>query len=221
MKHVKVFGKEVEIECPTEADLSVVDEVFVDLDYKILDEAIVGAGTIVDIGAHIGCFSVYAGVKNPNAKIYAYEPVGRNFELMKGNLKRNRIRNVVAKNLAVGAEEGVRKIQLSADSHNHSFVEVQEVVGEDAVNVTTLPAILRKIGKADVVKMDCEGAEFEIMKSMGEENFLDVGTFLIEYHEGIAGRKGELIEILKQNNFKVRDFPSHYDKNMGFVFASK
>jgi FkbM family methyltransferase len=221
MKHVKIFGKEVEMECQTDADLSVFEEVFVDLGYKILDEAIVGASTIVDIGGHIGCFAVYAGGLNAGAQIFVYEPVKRNFDLIKSNSKRNHIRNVTVKNLAVAEEEGQRLLKLSADSHNHSLIEVKEEIGEEIVNTTTLSAILRKIGMTDVVKIDCEGAEFEILKSMDSVDFMSVKTFFIEYHEGEGRNKNLLIEILKQNNFKVRDFPSHYDKTMGFVFALK
>ena len=82
-RKVKIFAKELVFDLPGEADESVFDEVFRDREYRMVDSIISKAKTIFDVGAHIGLFSVYAGVLNPSARIMAFEPSEVNFALMK------------------------------------------------------------------------------------------------------------------------------------------
>ena len=219
-RRLKVFGKEVVFELESEADQSVFEEVFVDRDYRLLDEVIGKAtGLIVDGGAHIGCFSVYAAMQNSKARILAYEPEERNFALLKENLRVNECRNVDCKNLAIWKWEGAKDLFLSEDSHNHSFL------GDGAtkkVNCTTLDKILNKRWKdwkCDLVKMDVEGAEFEILENLSEEVFKKVKVWCIEYHEYWDFKLQSLTAILQKNGLKVKTFPSRYDSRMGLIIA--
>ncbi len=217
-RRLKVFGKEIVFKLESEADQSVFEEIFVDRDYRLLDPVIQKAGgLIIDAGAHIGCFSVYAAIQNSKVKILAYEPEERNFALLKENLRANGCRNVLCKNLAIGKSDGIRELFLNEDSHNHSFF------GEGAakkVNCTTLWKILNKVGVCDLVKMDVEGAEFEILANLDEDVFGKVRNFFVEYHEYGEGMKREKIsEKLKGHGYRVQVFPSSYDERMGFVIA--
>ncbi|EKE19063.1 MAG: hypothetical protein ACD_9C00154G0002, partial [uncultured bacterium] len=64
----------------SDADESVFHEIFTERDYQKIEPHIKNAKTlIVDIGAHIGLFSLYANVLNPNIKILSYEPEENNF----------------------------------------------------------------------------------------------------------------------------------------------
>ncbi|MBL4694262.1 FkbM family methyltransferase [Candidatus Gracilibacteria bacterium] len=201
-RKVKIFGKELSFDLPSEADESVFDEIFRDGEYRIVDSIIAKAKTIFDVGAHIGLFSVYASLLS-DAKITAFEPSVENFALMKENLKRNGVRDVVCKNVAVGAEAGEREFFLSEDSHNHSFYGEGDSV---KVRVSQL-----KRG-CDFLKMDCEGAEFEILPSLDLSLF---GAIFVEYH-----REPSSLVALLGKNFSVKKFPSNYDKNMGYLLAT-
>lgn len=207
---------------PTDADESVFEEVFVDMDYKLLDDVIKGAkNCILDIGAHIGCFSVYSSFLNPDVGIFAFEPELSNFALLKEHLKNNGAKNVKAKNLAVWSGDGAGKLFISEDSHNHSLVK-NGGVGEINVNFISLQRALFTFNKCDLVKMDCEGAEFEIFRNTPLDVLKKVSVFYIEYHLYDDGfDKNELVSILQRAGFKTRMTPSFYSTEMGFILAKQ
>jgi|GEM_PF-824793 len=252
-KHVKIFGKDVEVLVESDADNSVFEEIFVDKDYGICDEVIKKAGglsgcAILDIGAHKGYFSIYASVLcGANVKIFSYEPEEKNFAVLKENLKMNRVKNVFAKNVAVTGNDGMRELFLSVDSHNHSvfgqamesqvdIVDDESVVSSRKVNCVSFSTIVLKhivkegCDNIGLVKMDCEGAEFEILESVdagfggvsGEEIFKKIKSFCIEYHEFLPEMRAEkLVNILRKYGYKVDVKKSHYDNRMGFIWARK
>ncbi len=215
MQEINFLNNKVKFELETEADFSVFEEVFKDREYKVVDDLIKKAKTILDIGAHIGCFSVYAGMLNTTVHVLAFEPDTRNFTLLKKNLELNGVRNVKAKNVAVSADGKVRDFYLNVDSHNHSFFGEGNVV---KVNCKKFADILAPLGHCDFVKMDCEGAEFEIL--LGLEDFSSIGAIFLEYH--LFGGKNDLNTLknkLNAQGFKLKDFPSRYDKDLGMILA--
>ncbi|MFA6992025.1 MAG: FkbM family methyltransferase [Candidatus Gracilibacteria bacterium] len=222
--NLKYNNKAVSLILRTDADESVFNEVFIERDYKSLEEIIKKAkNPIVDIGAHIGVFCVYTRTLNEGAPLFAYEPETENFKTLKENLKLNHLeKTVIIKNTAVTGKEEIRELYIKQDSHNHSLLNFGENIGETKVQTTTLQKILQKTGSCDLLKMDCEGAEFEILKSMSSEDFKKIKNIYIEYHEYSSDLKSiELKQILEQNGFKTKLTPSHYDRQMGFILAIK
>lgn len=220
-RRTKIQNKEVIIKTISDADNSVFEEIFTDREYNILDEKIKDAASlIVDIGAHIGCFSVYASILNPKTKILAFEPDENNYKLLKENLQLNNAKNVQSKNLAVTSKEEVRIINVSEDSHNHSFYNTENKISERKIQTTTLQKILKNDARVDVVKIDCEGSEFEILRNLSEEDFEKIKTIYIEFHEfDESMRRSELKTILEKNGFQTRISESRYDKRFGFILA--
>lgn len=222
-KEINFNGKKFSILISSDADESVFHEIFTERDYQKIEDCIKNAQTlIVDIGAHIGLFSLYASALNPNVKILSYEPEEENFKNLKENLKQNRIQNVMPKNLAVAAKEGAANLYISQDSHNHSLDQnAKNIQGSKKVQATTLDKILHAHASCDLIKMDCEGAEFEIIATTSPETFQKIKTLFIEYHEYSEGNSAQnLKKILEKNHFRVRLTPSRYDKRMGFIIAS-
>lgn len=221
-RQFKFGGKQLNFILNTDADKSVFYEVFEARDYQVLDQIIKSAkNPVLDVGAHIGFFSIYAAVLNPTAKIFAFEPEEKNFVLLKENLKFNKIENVVVKNLAVAASEGQRKLYLSEDSHNHSLIEIGGA-REKFVQTQTLEKILErnKIEKCSLIKLDVEGAEFEILENF--ELFGKIENFYIEYHKYSPEMDPNRLEkIFKSNGFKVSGNISKYDKRFGFILAGR
>ena len=218
-REIKIFGKKINFELNSQADESVFEEVFVDRDYKVVDEIIAKSHCILDVGAHIGCFSVYCAALNEKALIFAYEPAPDNFSALKESLKVNHCNNVKCKNVAIAAESGVRGFNLSEDSHNHSFfVEGAEV----KVQCLGVKQLLSRFDKVDLMKLDCEGAEFEILAAFTSEEFLKVKSFYIEYHEFADGMDSlKLADLLRKNGYIVESKKSHYDNRMGFLLARR
>lgn len=243
-EQIKFNGKSLVVTLASDADQSVFREIFVEREYRILEPIIVRAvssagalasAPILDIGAHKGFFSLYMRTLNPAVLVFAFEPESKNFAAMKENLKRNHVDGVVCKNLAVVGEasdlSGSRILYLSEDSHNHSLInyagDSQKDVpgnGTQTVQTISLERIFEKyrLEKVAIVKMDCEGAEFEILENLSPEIARKITCFYIEYHEYKEGMKGaHLADLLRKFGFKVDIRFSHYDKKMGFILAQR
>jgi len=229
-REIQIFGKKIRVNLFSQADESVFEEVFVDKDYKCLDEIIRGAkNCVVDIGAHKGFFGIYASLLNPNVRIFAIEPQSENFTAMKENIHDNRIKNVICKNVAIGKSDCERELNLSDDSHNHSFVKGEGSVGIEKVQTVSLNTVFERylmkagIDHCDLLKMDCEGAEFEVFSGDLDAKILrKINNIYIEYHKFEEGVTETIIEqILSKNGFKILKKPSHYDSRMGFILARR
>jgi FkbM family methyltransferase len=168
---------------------------------------------VLDIGAHIGIFSIYAAKYFNNSIIYAYEPNSVNFALLKCNIKRNGLNNIKAHNLAVAGKPGRRLLFSAINDRGHSlFPGVSKSIGCEEIDCVTLKQILDSIKKCDFLKMDCEGSEYEIMLNTPIETLRSVRRISIECHEfkkqknkelTIANNIIELKNHLEKAQFKV------------------
>ena len=209
----------------SDADNSVFNEIFTEREYSLLDPIIQKATSgIIDIGAHIGLFSIYARTLNQNVPIFAFEPEPENYKLLKENLKQNRVQGITAKSLAVSAKIGSITLNISPDSHNHSIILPSPSEKILQVQSTTLERTLSQYfqnqQRCDLIKMDCEGAEFEIIATTPPETFAKINAFYIEYHEYTPEmRKDSIKSTLQKHGFKTQIHQSHYDRRMGFILA--
>lgn len=223
MRQIAFQNAKLKVDVQSDADQSVLDEIFFDRDYALIEPYIKSAKNgILDVGAHKGFFILYARVLNPTVSIYAYEPEENNFRELKKHLLENRIENAFPKNVAVAGKEGSVVLHLSEDSHNHTLLPVLPSFNEKKVNAVLLENILKKMGKCDLIKMDCEGSEFQIFETAPDAVFEAVPLFFLEYHEFTdAMRVANLKALFESKGFKVKIFPSRYDKRMGFLLAGK
>jgi FkbM family methyltransferase len=124
---------------------------------------------VIDIGAHVGTFSIYLAKRFPDIRIYAFEPVPETYAYLCRNLELNGVTNVEAYNLAVtrdgrklpmiahpsntgGATTNLRDLQLA----DHKHYEVESVTLEDIFRD-------HAIDRCRLLKIDCEGSEYEIL----------------------------------------------------------
>jgi FkbM family methyltransferase len=227
-KEFVLNGRKGFVKMLSDADESVFNEIFVEKEYKILDGFIKDAKfPIFDIGAHKGMFSIYARCLNGVVPIFAFEPDEDNIRCLKENLKMNRVNGVVVKGVAVAGSKGHRELFLSADSHNHSIVNRWLIDGEPkirSVDCVCLDDVFEKynLPRVSVMKMDCEGAEFEILGNLSSDILNKVDVFYIEYHKYFDSFDPALLKkIFEKNKFKVSMKPSYFGKNMGFILAKR
>src|SRR3989338_4223665 len=225
-KEFVLNGRKGFVKMLSDADESVFNEIFIEKEYRILDEFIKNAKfPIFDIGAHKGMFSIYARCLNDVVPIYAFEPEENNIKCLKENLKMNRVKGVTVKGVAVAGSKGHRELFLSSDSHNHSIVNRWLIDGEPKirnVDCVCLDDVFEKYNLpcVSVVKMDCEGAEFEILGNLSSDILNKVDVFYIEYHKYFDSFDPALLKkIFEKNKFKVSMKPSYFGKNMGFILA--
>ena len=113
---------------------------------------------IVDVGAHIGIFSLIVARRFPKATVYAIEPDSNNYEQLLRNITLNKSSNIVPLNVAVSADYGSTILFQSQSSVSHSIVE--SAGGGKPIKVETIP--LSNFPKIDALKFDAEGAEYLI-----------------------------------------------------------
>lgn len=209
----------------TKNDLNVLEEVFVNQVYNQKPVEVPLGGTIVDIGAHFGAFSLYAATLCKANKVYSFEPCPNNFQSLKRNLENNSFNNIITSiPKAITAKSCKRNLFVCSDNNgghtlycnakNEPFVEVE---------CTTLRQALEEnnIDHVDFLKIDCEGAEWEILKSMEQETAAKIDNICLEYH--FRPRDDFLIE-LRSRGFTVFDYEDS-EKNGRYIkatyFASK
>ncbi|MFA5746646.1 MAG: FkbM family methyltransferase [Candidatus Paceibacterota bacterium] len=166
---------------------------------------------VVDIGAQIGVFSIFAAQYAKKGRIYSFEPVPENFRMLEKNKELNHIGNILPLNLAVADKKGERDIYLaSGNAGGHSFFSDDKGVerGEDMVKVKTvsLEDFMKEndIFKIDFLKIDCEGAEYEILFGCPKEIFEKIGKISMEYHDIDGNRNSaKLKEFLESQGFAV------------------
>jgi FkbM family methyltransferase len=182
--------------------------------------------TVIDIGAHIGGFSIMASKKANPGLVYSFEPFISTFEILKKNKEINDCHNLKIFNIAVGKEtkESFMYIKDNNFAENSLCKKTNKKM---PIKITTLAKIFKdnKIKKCNLLKIDCEGAEYEILMNAKNELKL-IDNIILEYHEpkcfGITEPNytpANLISFLKENNFDVKAKKVNYYQ--GKIFAQK
>jgi len=137
---------------------------------------------IIDIGAHIGLFALYVSQFCSKGKIFCFEPVSENFQLLLENIQINDLKNVNAFNLAVLESEKDVKIHLNEDKSAHSFYETN--LNFENVKSISLKKILdsNDISICNLLKLDCEGSEYKILEALPDQYFNNIEKICLEYH---------------------------------------
>lgn len=148
---------------------------------------------ILDIGANVGSFAYWASQRWPDSFIHCYEPLPENFALLEANL--TPLAGRVALNHCAVGVPGRRKLFLGKNNCGEaSFFDIGEQTNEWVYVDTRAPALLPK---ADILKLDTEGAEVEILSGLPA---LDFDIALIEYHGEDNRRR---IDSLLENHVLV------------------
>jgi FkbM family methyltransferase len=136
---------------------------------------------VVDIGANVGVFSLFAARK---ARIvYALEPSATNFSLLCSNTAS--AGNIVPLNLACAGVDGEALLDVSSNPVSFSLSASSTSANRETVGVITLASLFDryKIEYCDFLKLDCEGSEFEIILDSEPALIRRVKRIVMEYHD--------------------------------------
>ncbi|NWK06332.1 FkbM family methyltransferase [Marine Group I thaumarchaeote] len=202
-------------------DLMALTNVWMINEYDVDGFEINSSDIIIDVGAHIGLFSLLVSQFCKTGKIFSFEPIRENFDLLVSNLALNHIENVFPFNVGVSKKSGKLNLFLNNDQSAHSiFPKGSESITVEAISLQKI-FDEKQISSCKLLKLDCEGAEYDIIDSLPVEYLDKIQNMAIEYH--LADTKPELIKnlILKIKNagFKIKTGP-HYN-DMGFLIARK
>lgn len=218
--HAKIVLKNgVVFDYGTVMDLSavpVVVEIWEEKIYNPEGFEIGNADTVFDIGANVGNFSLFAA-KHTSGQVFAFEPVKKNYDLLVNNIQLNQLTNVVPMQLAVAGTAGKVVMHVSAVDTAHSIThEAFSQEGDVEVEAVEIEAFCEKnnIPRIDFLKVDCEGAEYEIFEKISSDMLRRINKIGIEHHERFVHRDhAEISNRLKSAGFNVLELPDH------FIFA--
>jgi FkbM family methyltransferase len=173
--------------------------------------------TVIDIGAHIGRYTITSSKQvGKNGKVVAIEADPENFQLLKRNIALNKLTNVMPLNYAVFSERTKIKLyEQSASAKYNSIMLTRAAKTKNyvEVNADTLDSILKLNGvnRVNWIKIDVEGAEFEVLKgstkSLSGENMY----LLIEIHNiEDPSHYDNIVNLLKDDNYEIT-FEQRYE----------
>jgi FkbM family methyltransferase len=187
----------------------VVSEALIEDEYGLKEIEFKKGDVVLDIGANIGCVSIYLAKKNPDITIYAYEAHPVNYDSLIHNLNLNNVTNVVAINKAVYSKTG-ETLKISLDENNTGATSCFVDSGNEAVSVLTISMddIIKEHGITELklLKIDCEGAEFDIFNYSESLKVIEIENLGMEVH-GYMRHHGKDFDLFYEqvNSLKIKN----------------
>ena len=168
--------------------------------------------TILDVGANVGFFSIAARARYPRAAIHAYEPNPRVLPFLQSNTADLGI-SIYAQ--AVGGSEGFVSM-LDSGASNQARTSATNAGGA-IPQVALETAVARLGGSVDLLKLDCEGAEWEMFRP--GNCWRNIRDIRMEYHLF----NGETVEQVEQALRGLGFAVTHWrpDAGFGMVWAKR
>ena len=178
---------------------------------------------IIDVGANIGDSSIYFAIKGAK-KVIALEPLPKNYSLAENNIKNNNLTDKI-KLFLLGC----------SNSNNHVLIDPEKEGAGSSTNHTnqklkiqlkTLDKILEENNfEPTLLKLDCEGCEYDIILSSSKKTLKNFSHIQIEYHYGYKNLKQKLEECgfsvkITKPNF-IRNQQAGRNMFFGYIFAQR
>ncbi len=213
-KTVRAGGFAVRVRRLT-SDERFVENVIVNREYTPPGFEIQATDSVIDIGGNIGTFSLLASACAARGRVFSFEPEAENYALLVRNMAANGRTNVLVKRAAVSGGRGTVRLftadqggfhsvlaDRAADSHR--FEEVESLGLKDIFDEY-------RIEHCHFLKLDCEGAEYDILYALPAEYYRRIDRIAMEYHgvEDPAARRAQsdgLITHLERSGFRIESY---------------
>jgi FkbM family methyltransferase len=147
---------------------------------------------IIDCGSNIGMSLLYFKMNYNNCEIVAFEPDQKNYELLESNTNKWKFSNISINKKAIWKENG--EISFSNSGNLGGKIDHSTNSADQTNLVPTIRLKDLLIEKIDLLKIDIEGAEYEVIKDC-KDDLHCISNLFIEYH-GKFSDGGNLIELL-------------------------
>lgn len=165
---------------------------------------------VFDIGMSNADSAIFFAI-NGAKKVVGLEPHVVSFQLAERNIKANNLQErIIPLNCALSATNGVKRFATSTKEPNISTLSPNsqkeaEYDQSICVEAVSLEEIMRRQGieKVDLLKMDCEGCEYDVLMNLKREELAKIRSMVVEYHNGgerlatMLGRNGYLVSYVK------------------------
>lgn len=212
---------EVKVEVPKGGIMPIFKEIFMEDLYEIdfLKKRLPVNPVIVDVGANVGFFALFMASQFPGASVYAFEPLPGNYTHLQRHFQLNAGKKLIAQNKAVAGSKGtltlhynpevnftaLASMHTTFDASNTRQVEVESVGLPDIFTQFNLQSI-------DLLKLDCEGAEYDILYQCPAALFPKISQIAMETH---AGKKPDenmesLAAYLRKQGYQLKSNANHF-----------
>jgi FkbM family methyltransferase len=192
-------------------DLYMLASCILDRQYEHGNLQIKKTDVIIDIGANIGSFTIHAARKADKGLILSFEPDPDNCLLLKKNVNLNNLNNVRIFQKAVAGVCGKRLIYRDPiNNAAHSLIKItSQKISVDCLTLSEIFSTF-KINSCDLLKIDCEGAEYEIILNAPADVLKRIQKITLEYHtpkfhdiENETYTPENLVKYLEETGFQT------------------
>ena len=200
------------------------EEIWGQKDYTPAGLEIPSGATVVDIGANVGVFTLWA-VMHGAARVIAVEPSPRMHEYLSRNVSSNRLDNVTVVQAACAGRKG-EAVLYSRGIEVANTLYCQDALGSTfeelcRTPVATLDDIFKlyEVESCGLLKLDCEGAEYEVLLGASDDVLRRISKITMEYHVGLNEHDPQELERhLRERGFETRKTPL-FDPECGYLYA--
>ena len=176
----------------------------------------------IDIGAHIGTFSLFSASKAKAGRVYAIEASRETFNYLKVNAALNPDLPISVFHLAMADHDGEVTLHHDRKNWGHTITKKLSAAGErvEAMTLTTFIQT-QKIEHVDFIKFNCEGAEFQILMSTPVETLRKFEMMLVLYHLDLVNdySLADLLDKLAAAGFTTS--VRNQEQGRGWVLAQR
>lgn len=193
----------IKCRCRNGADVAHLAEVFVS---KVYGDSL-NKGTVIDIGMSSGESAIYFASRGAKLVI-GLEPFTESYEMALENIKLNKMEDkVLPLHMALSSKDGDADLNIARKFPNVNSLALRPAISrasfDSMENVRTIRLetlfARQKVSRLDLLKLDCEGCEYDCISSDSLEILKSVDEIIIEFHNGL----GSLPDVLKGAGFEV------------------
>lgn len=168
-------------------------------DKQIIKRYLSDESIFIDIGAHIGSFSI--PISKSVKEVHAIEPTPDTFATLKKNIDANNCKNITAHNVAIGSKPTQAKLISNEQNRARTYYEPTNEGGTKVVQLTDI------VTEADFIKIDAEGMEVQIL--LGAESLIQKSrpAIFFELSRTQLRRYGnnvfQLHEFFRRNKYRL------------------
>uniref|UniRef100_A0A6M3Y0T1 Putative methyltransferase n=1 Tax=viral metagenome TaxID=1070528 RepID=A0A6M3Y0T1_9ZZZZ len=160
-------------------------------EYHVEKFSYVDGDVFIDLGSHIGMWSILMASRSPTFKVYSYEAIPENYEIIMMNKESNNLANLYPFNIAI-ADSIIYYPKRPRDKFIGAHRWIGSPQGGDKYIVVpsiTLDEVFdsNKIDRCRVLKTDMEGSEIKAFRDISERNLKKIDYVIGEFHPWNVG----------------------------------
>ncbi len=158
---------------------------------------------VLDVGAHVGAFALWVSSFDPRISVVCVEPESGNFSDLTRNVQRNgEAGRITTVNAALAAGNGA-PVELVVSSHRESSSTFASQGERVSVPGVTLQSLLRDEGPFDLVKIDCEGAEWAALEGLDDDAWPLLRRVVLECHATPGRSIDSMLSLLRERGLQA------------------